>query len=93
MAKTRLGRENFDAWCRQHGEDPMDALHEESFHGLIAYEELLKQKHGWRAVHTYLESPCGKKAKRLTQKIDVNHWLIWCRVRDSNPRPSVYKTG
>jgi hypothetical protein len=57
MAKTRLGREDFDTWCRQHGEDPADALHEESFHGLIAYEEILRHKHGWRvrAIRTWMQ--------------------------------------
>jgi len=50
-----LGREEFDRWCRQHNEDPTDALHEEAFRGLIVYEENLRRKHGWhvRAIRTW----------------------------------------
>jgi hypothetical protein len=55
MAKTSLGREEFDQWCREHNEDPTDAIHEEGFQALVAYEDLLLQKHGWhvRAIRIW----------------------------------------
>jgi hypothetical protein len=55
MPKTLLGREEFDRWCREHDEEPTDALHQEGFQGLMAYEEHLMRKHGWhvRAVRTW----------------------------------------
>src|SRR5215467_2540753 len=55
MTRTSLGREAFDRWCREHNEDPTDALHGEGFQGLLAYEEDLRRKHGWhvRAIRTW----------------------------------------
>lgn len=50
-----LGRDEFDKWCRDRGENPTDELHDEGFASLIAYEEQLRARNGWgvRANYTW----------------------------------------
>jgi 5-methylcytosine-specific restriction protein A len=76
-----LGRQEFDMWCREHNEDPTDAIHEDGFRGLMEYEEQLRRKHRRR-----------QRANRIWQQIEKEGFIGSTEARILGGRSGGFRT-